>query len=179
MSDAGLIRESQDLFRDDLVAFLMRAFAELHPGQKLVMAPHIAVMASRFSDVRDGRTRRLLINVPPRSLKSFIGSVAFVAWLLGHNPSATIICVSYGQDLADKLARDCRAIMLREWYQRLFPLTRLISQKPALQELITTAGAIGLPPRSAVCSRAEGRMSSSLTTRSSPRRRCRTLSARP
>src|SRR2546429_5582907 len=46
---------------------------------------------------------RLIINLPPRHLKSLIASIAFPAWCLGHDPSAQILCVSYAQDLADKL----------------------------------------------------------------------------
>jgi hypothetical protein len=35
-----------------------------------------------------------------------MASIAFPAWCLGHDPSAQILCVSYAQDLADKLARE-------------------------------------------------------------------------
>ena len=55
--------------------------------------------------------RRLIASLPPRYLKSHLASVAFPAWCLGHDPSAQIICVSYAQDLADKLSRDCRALL--------------------------------------------------------------------
>ena len=83
------------------------------------------------------RCKRLIINLPPRSLKSLLASIAFPAWCLGHDPSAQILCVSYAQDLADKLARDCRSIMMSEWYRRLFP-TRLAAHRQAVQEFITT-----------------------------------------
>src|SRR4029077_1922950 len=53
------------------------------------------------------------------------------------DPSAQILCVSYAQDLADKLARDCRGIMMSPWYQRTFP-TRLAPHRHAVQEFITT-----------------------------------------
>jgi len=76
--------------------------------------------------------------VPPRYLKSLMGSVAFPAWCLGREPGKQILCVSYAQDLADKLARDCRRIMLSDWYQRAFP-TRLSAQRQAVPEFATTA----------------------------------------
>jgi hypothetical protein len=41
-----------------------------------------------------------------------------------HDPSAQILSVSYAQDLTDKLARDCRSIMMSPWYRKIFP-TRL------------------------------------------------------
>jgi hypothetical protein len=50
------------------------------------------------------------------------------AWCLGHDPSAQILCVSYAQALADKLARDCRGIMTSPWYRRIFP-TRLTQHR--------------------------------------------------
>jgi len=43
------------------------------------------------------------------------GLDAFPAWCLGHDPSAQILCVSYAQDLADKLSRDCRHIVAADW----------------------------------------------------------------
>src|SRR5690242_21885042 len=64
---------------------------------------------------------------------------AFPAWIMGHNPSAQIICASYAQDLADKHAIDCRALMNSSFYQRLFPATRLSSEKRAVADFLTTA----------------------------------------
>ena len=65
-------------------------------------------------------------------------SIAFAAWLLGHNPAIQIIAASYGQDLADKLARDTRTLMEADWYRALFP-TRLSARK-AVNDFTTTAG---------------------------------------
>ncbi|MGH7190240.1 MAG: phage terminase large subunit, partial [Acetobacteraceae bacterium] len=96
------------------------------------------VVAAKLAQVQTGETRRLIINVPPRHLKSLAASVAFPAWLLGHTPAARIISVSYAQDLADKHARDCRAIMQSDWYRFLFP-TRLAAERQAVGEFTTTA----------------------------------------
>jgi hypothetical protein len=75
--------------------------------------------------------------LPPRHLKSLLASIAFPAWCFGHDPSAQILCVSYAQDLADKLARDCRGIMMSPWYRRIFR-TRLAPHRQGVQEFITT-----------------------------------------
>ena len=64
-------------------------------------------------------------------------SIAFPAWCLGQDPSAQILCVSYAQDLADKLARDCHSIVLSPWYQQIFA-TRLAPHRQAVQEFRTT-----------------------------------------
>ena len=132
------ISEYDAILRSDLSFFAQRCFAELNPQAVFAMNWHIDVIAAKLTAVRQGRIRRLIINLPPRHLKSLLASVAFPAWCLGHNPSAQILCVSYAQDLADKLARDCRSIMTSAWYRRLFP-TRLAAHRQAVQEFLTTA----------------------------------------
>ncbi len=126
------------LLRRDLYAFTERAFYELNPTETFKHNWHLEVIASELEACRRGEERRLIINQPPRSLKSLFASVCFPTFLLGHNSSAKIICASYGQDLADKHARDFRTILNSAWYQDLFPHTRLSSQRQALQELVTT-----------------------------------------
>jgi len=76
--------------------------------------------------------------MPPRHLKLHLASVCFPAWCLGHDPSAQLLCVSYAQDLADKLSRDCRQIVTTNWYRQLFA-TRLSPQRQAMSEFETTA----------------------------------------
>src|SRR5215472_6646578 len=123
--------------REDFATFVARCFADLNPPAEFAPNWHLEVIAAKLTDVRRGRIRRLIINLPPRHLKSLMASIAFPAWCLGHDPSVQILCASYGQDLADKFARDCRSIMTSGWYRRIFP-TRLAAPRQAVQELITT-----------------------------------------
>jgi predicted phage terminase large subunit-like protein len=135
----GLDRAEYDaLLRGDFAAFAQRAFHELYPRTPFAMNWHLRVIAARLALVRDGQIRRLAVNVPPRHLKSLLASVAFPAWILGHAPSAEILCVSYAQELADKWSRDCRRVVASPWYRRLFP-TRLAPAKQAMAEFETTA----------------------------------------
>ncbi len=97
-------------------------------------------MASIWSDkAHTGHDRRLIVlelRVVGEALLVFQQNGA--AW-----GAIQIIAASYGQDLADKLARDT-------WYRALFP-TRLSARK-AVNDFTTTAG--GEPewrPRSAGC----------------------------
>ena len=126
------------LLRRDLYAFTQQCFYELNPTATFLPNWHIEVICSALEACRQGKQTRLTINEPPRSLKSHCASVAFVAFLLGHDPTAKIICASYGQDLANKHAMDCRTIMNSAWYRALFPHTRLSAERQALQEFITT-----------------------------------------
>jgi len=104
--------EYETMVRQDFGTFAARCFYDLNPQTDLAMNWHLEVIAAKLTAVRQGKIRRLIINLPPRSLKSLMASVAFPAWCLGHDPSKQILCVSYAQELADKLARDCRGIML-------------------------------------------------------------------
>ena len=74
-----------DLMRNDFMAFLEQTFLELNPREELHDAGHLRLIAAKLEEVEAGRTKRLIINVPPRSLKSISASVAYPAWLLGRN----------------------------------------------------------------------------------------------
>src|SRR4029079_8179509 len=132
-------REYAACLRGDFSTFLHRSFYDLNPQTPFFPNWHIEVMAAWLEACRLRHCQRLIINVPPRHLKSHCASIALPAWLLGHNPAAQIISVSYGQDLADKLARDTRGVMQQDWYQRIFPHTRLSPQKQSVSEFMTTA----------------------------------------
>jgi predicted phage terminase large subunit-like protein len=129
--------EYQTFARSDFYTFLHRAFRELNPRAAFLHNWHNELIASKLEACRRGEINRLIINVPPRSLKSHAAAVSLPAFILGHNPSAQIICASYGQDLANKHSLDCRTLMTSAWYQSLFP-TRLAPHKQSVQEFLTS-----------------------------------------
>ncbi len=61
--------------------------------------------------MRAGKVTRLIVNLPPRHLKSIMVSVAFPAFLLGHEPRRRIFGISYAGDLSIKHASDFRSIV--------------------------------------------------------------------
>jgi predicted phage terminase large subunit-like protein len=130
------------ILRNDFSTFIERSFYQLNPDVRFLPNWHIELIASELERCLQGETKRLIINVPPRSLKSHCASVAFPAWVLGHKPSSQIICASYAQDLADKLALDCRSLMNSDWYGTVFS-TRL-SQRRAVSEFMTEAQGVRL-----------------------------------
>ena len=132
------LNEYHSLLRSDFYAFAEAAFYELNPTADFLPNWHLEEIASALEECRQGKITRLIINVPPRSLKSHSASIAFPAFVLGHDPTAQIISVSYGQDLANKLAWECRRLMSGPFYQSLFPETRLSPDRQVLQEFTTT-----------------------------------------
>jgi hypothetical protein len=134
-ADPRLLRA---LLRQNFNAFVEKAFAALAPGQDFDPGWHLQAIAYQLERVRSGEIRRLIINMPPRSLKSIMASVAFPSFLPGHDPTQSIICVSYSGDLARKHANDFRALMEAPWYRDLFPGAR-IGRKDSETEIELTA----------------------------------------
>jgi hypothetical protein len=120
-------------------AFTYAAFKAPNPGQRLVPNWHIDAVCYQVQQMVNGETRRRLnLNLPPRTLKSFIASVTLPAWLLGRDPSARIIAASYSDDLAGKFSRDCRALLETPFYRRVFPGTKFNPKKASEGEFETT-----------------------------------------
>ena len=125
--------------RVDLYSFAQRIFPIVSPGSPFLPNWHVEAIAHALARVMRGEIKRLIITVPPRSLKSICTSVAFPAFLLGHDPTRRIICVSYSENLARKHANDFRAVMRSPLYKRLFPGTRISAAKDTELQVMTTA----------------------------------------
>lgn len=122
-------RQLDAALRSDLLLFCHKVFEEINPGRQLEPNWHHDAMASvLYRATVTGEIRHAIINVPPRSLKSELASVALPAFLLGRDPTKKIICVSYSQDLANDFSRKTRQVMSSSWYKRLFPSTRIAGQ---------------------------------------------------
>ncbi|GJE53392.1 hypothetical protein GOFOIKOB_6471 [Methylobacterium tardum] len=126
------------VLRTELTAFIHRTFQALEPGTPYQHSWHHDHLAWQLKRIARGDIKRLIINVPPRSMKSIAVSVAFSAWFLGHAPSRRIIAVSYAADLARKLSQDTRTVMESAWFQELFPDCRLVPGRQRDMELTTT-----------------------------------------
>ena len=124
--------------RSDAMVFLKQAFATVYPGKELLGNWHINAILAGLEDSFQGKAPRLIINLPPRYLKSFMVSVAWPAFVLGLDPSAKIICISYSDELAKPLSRDFRRIVESTWYRKIFPNVKLA--KVTEGEVVTEMG---------------------------------------
>jgi predicted phage terminase large subunit-like protein len=124
--------------RLDFWCFVELVFHVLHPGNQLVFAEYLEVLAWLLMSTANRKKRRIIVNMPPRHLKSMMVSVLYVAWRLGCDPTAKFICASYGDDLAHHLSELTRRLMLSSIYRRIFPGTRL--DKKAVDYIRTTEG---------------------------------------
>ncbi|GEC16620.1 phage terminase large subunit [Nitrobacter winogradskyi] len=124
--------------RDDLVTFTQLCFYILKPTTKLLMNWHIKAIAHQLERIRLGQQKRLIVAVPPRHLKSIITSVAYPAFILGQDPSKTIIVASYAADLVIKHGNDFRVIIESDMYRKVFPNVHI--EKNTESEVTTSAG---------------------------------------
>lgn len=129
----------QQLARDDFYMFAQGAFRQLHdvPYQDNW---HIAAIARQLVRVEKGDITRLIITMPPRTMKSFLASICLPAWILGKNPSTGIICASYAQSLSSEFAYEMRRLMQTEWYRAVFPNVHIDPKKSSVDEIKTTRG---------------------------------------
>jgi hypothetical protein len=124
--------------RNEPLSFVEMCFRTLRPQARFLLNWHIEAIVHELEKARVGHTKRAILNVQPRSLKSMIASVAWPAYILGHNPSARVMCVSYGQPLAGDLARDFRHVVESARYKRVFPNT--VFNKMTEEVMETTLG---------------------------------------
>lgn len=113
-------RLAQVLIRQNLGAFVRAAFHDSF-GETLVAEPYIDPLCFALQEATEATTSRLLINIPPRHLKSFSASVCLPAFQLGKNPSWKIMVVVYGAELGSDLMRQFREITGSRWYRATFP----------------------------------------------------------
>ena len=126
------------VLENDLPSFINKVFNTINPGIQYSHNWHIDLIAEYLKSVFDGSTKRLIINIPPRSLKSVCVSVAFPAWVLGKKPNSRIIVSSYSDVLSLKHSTDCRLVVSSKWFQNLFPDFQLADGQNEKHKFATT-----------------------------------------
>lgn len=137
MRDAGAALRA--LMAADFSTFAMRAMLEIEPNLDLEWNWHHDLICDRLVRLWTGDIQRLLICVPPRSLKSLLCSVLFPAWVLGRDPAQSVMCVSYAQSLSEGFARQCRQLMESPLYNSVFD-TSIRRERRAVADFWTTGG---------------------------------------
>ncbi len=119
------ILKYRTLCKKSLYSFIEESFAILNPGIEFLANWHLELIAEYLQAATTGEIKRLIINIPPRYMKSTCISVCWPSWLLGSDPSRRILCASYSQSLAAKHSIDSRHLMNSQFFQTIFPNTKL------------------------------------------------------
>lgn len=124
--------------KGNLYAFTRKSFTTTNPGTKYLHNWHIELISEYLEACTRGEIKRLIINMPPRAMKSLSVSVAWPAWLLGQDPSRRIIVSSYAQNLSLKHSADCRLVMNSRWYKNIFPQVKFAHGQNEKAKFVTT-----------------------------------------
>jgi predicted phage terminase large subunit-like protein len=110
--------------------FIPMGWDVLEPGTPYQHGWHIDAMSDHLEAVARGEITRLLINVPPGTMKSTTTSVFFPAWLWGPAamPHMRFIGAAHEQTLATRDNRRTRLLIESEWFQHRWP-TKMISDQ--------------------------------------------------
>ena len=113
------IRSSESLAR-----FVQLAWDVLEPGQPYIHGWHVDAICEHLEAITNGDLNRLLINIPPGTMKSTLVSVFWPAWEWGPKglPHTRIIGAAHEQGLAVRDTRKMRNLVTSDWYQRLWPI---------------------------------------------------------
>lgn len=101
---------------------------------------HIKQMATSFEEIAEGKSRRLIINMPPRHSKSELGSVRFPAWYIGRFPERKIMIATHTVQLAQSFGAKIRNLISSQEYQRIFPNVSLAEDTRAKGLWMTNHG---------------------------------------
>ena len=121
--------------RDDFLAFCHRVYTG-----KFKEGAHHRFLSPLLHKVLLGEETRVTVSMPPRFGKSETIAFVFVAWFLGHKPTAQIIMVTHTADLSSTFGRKVRDLIDSPVYSEIFPDTVVARDKAAAGNWLTTVG---------------------------------------
>ena len=127
------LAEEREVGQTDFLSFVK----SMWPG--FIYGRHHALMAQKFEDIANGKSRRLIINMPPRHTKSEFASYLLPAWYLGRYPDKKIIQCSNTAELAVGFGRKVRNLVSSEVYSKIFPNVSLRADSKAAGRWATNA----------------------------------------
>ena len=135
LSESDWLAIEREFCARKLVNFVRRAWPVVEPGTAYVHGWHIDAIAEHLEAVTAGEINRLLINVPPGTMKSLAVGVLWPAWEWGPRaqPQLRYVGAAHAQDLAVRDNMRMRRLVKSEWYQRLWPLGLAADQDAKLK----------------------------------------------
>ena len=105
--------------KKDFIAYVKNVWDGFIEGE------HHRLFAKKLEDVAKGKTKRLIVNMPPRHTKSEFASVFFPSWIMGLHPDMKIMQTTHTAELSARFGRKVRNLMDTEEYKQIFDKVRL------------------------------------------------------
>jgi predicted phage terminase large subunit-like protein len=135
LQDALLTRQAEQSLR----SYVAQAWPILEPATPFLSNWHIDYLIEHLEAVTAGQLTRLLINIPPRYMKSILVSILWPTWEWIRNPSHRWIFASHAEALAIKHSLDRRSVLQSSWFQQRWgSRVRLASDQNEKREFLNT-----------------------------------------
>ena len=103
--------------KSSLLAFIEEGWKIVEPKTPFCSGWHLEAICDHLQALHNGQIQDLLINIPPRHMKSLAVSVFFPAWEWITEPSYRYVCSSYAEALSKRDSVKCRRLIQSLWYQ--------------------------------------------------------------
>src|SRR5438552_7320083 len=109
-----------DRLAGDLASFAKKAWKVLNPTRPLIWSWHYDYLCEMLTLVKQRRLLRLIINIPPRTLKSTLVTVVYPSWVWLTEPEHNFLTASYSLDMRaeNSVLRHSNCQLL--WFMRIF-----------------------------------------------------------
>jgi predicted phage terminase large subunit-like protein len=124
--------------RNSFEVFAQRAFRILEPGTAFEYNWHIGCISAHLESSFRGEIPDLIMNIPPRFLKSVLVAQLYPAWVMGREPWHQFIGASYAHTLAERNVVKARQVMQDDFYRLLFPQTQISTDQNQKDYFTTT-----------------------------------------
>ena len=111
-----------------------------HVWPAFIEGKHHKIYAEKLQNVADGKSNRLIVNMPPRHTKSEFASYLFPSWLMGRKPTSKIIQATHTSELAVGFGRKVKNLIDSEEFSDIFPDVNLASDAKASGRWSTNKG---------------------------------------
>lgn len=136
----SLVDALAEACREDLGIFARKAFSLLEPGREYTESWHVDCVCEHLAAVEAGQIQRLIINIPPRTLKSVLVAQVFPVWVLARQRHAQFIGVSYAHTLAERNVMGARKLVQSDFYRSAYPYVSISSDNNRKDFFTTTLG---------------------------------------
>lgn len=124
--NTGPTSEMVHLSRTNLMAFVKTVMPTYKIGW--VHREICGKLMDFFVKVKERKSPRLILTLPPRHGKSQLVSCDFPAWSLGVDPDTSIISASYSASLSKRFNRNVQNIINGDTYSEIFPKTSFVER---------------------------------------------------
>ncbi len=126
--------EKRDIYQQNFIDFVK------HVWPAFIQGKHHKTYAEKLQNVADGKSTRLIVNMPPRHTKSEFASYLFPSWLMGRKPTSKIIQATHTSELAVGFGRKVKNLIDSSEFSDIFPGVSLATDAKASGRWSTNKG---------------------------------------